>query len=175
MLAIFENSPYIGLFLLLILGGLGIPFFPQNGTLLVCGVLLNTGVVKILPALFVVYLGVLLGDFIIYHFGKKYGRRVITHRWFHRFLPRDKLLTLEEKFKQKGTYVVVLGRHLIGARVQVLLVSGILKMPVLKFLLADVLTITFTIVLWTAMGYGGGHNLRDFVMDVIRRIPFLPL
>lgn len=174
-MAIVESSPYIGLFIFLLLGGLGIPFFPQNGTLLVCGFLLNTGVVKIIPALLVVYLGVLLGDFIIYYFGKKYGRRVVTHRWFHKCLPRDKLLTLEEKFKQKGTYVVVLGRHLIGARVQVLLVSGILKMPAVKFLLADALTITFTIVLWTAMGYGGGHNLRDLGVDVIRRIPFLPL
>jgi membrane protein DedA with SNARE-associated domain len=145
----------LGLFLLVILGGIGVPLFPEDATFVLCGVLISTRVVKATPALSVLYLGVLLADFIIYHLGKKYGRRVITHHWLHRLLPPDRLVRIEERFKKKGIYVLLLGRHIIGVRMQVILVSGIMKMTTWKFLITDAFAVTFTIAFWTALGYGG--------------------
>ena len=84
--ALIENSPYIGLFVLLILGGIGVPFFPEDATFILCGFLIQARTVKTIPALLVIYIGVLIADFIIYSFGRNYGRMVVRHRWFHRFL-----------------------------------------------------------------------------------------
>ncbi|MDI6727600.1 MAG: hypothetical protein QMD44_01570, partial [Thermodesulfovibrionales bacterium] len=70
-----EHFPYIGLFLLLILGGIGFPF-PEDTTLILCGFLISTHVVKPVPALLVVYAGLLITDFSLYFVGKKYGRMV---------------------------------------------------------------------------------------------------
>jgi len=123
-----------------------------------------------MPALMVLYIGVLIADFMIYSFGKKYGRSVVTRKWCRRFLPPTKLLKLEEKFRRKGIYLILLGRHFIGVRFQILLVSGIMRMPTLKFLITDALTVTLTIALWTAVGYGGGHGLHDLGIHVIRKI-----
>jgi len=168
--AIIENSPYIGLFLLLILGGVGVPLFPEDATFILCGVLINARIVKAIPALSILYVGVLMADLMIYSFGKKYGRSAVTHRWCRRLLPPAKLLKLEGKFRQKGIYLILLGRHFIGVRFQILLVSGIMRMPTLKFLITDALTVTLTIALWTAVGYGGGHGLQDLGIHIIRKI-----
>jgi membrane protein DedA with SNARE-associated domain len=51
---IIEHFPYLGLFLLLILGGMGFPF-PEDTTLILCGFLISHDVVKPVLALIVLY------------------------------------------------------------------------------------------------------------------------
>lgn len=155
------NFPYAGLFAPLILGGLGVPFFPEDATFVLCGFLIRQDVVKVVPALLVVYVGVLIADFIIYSFGRKYGRMIICHRWFRRFLTRERLGSLERKFEKKGIFFVLFGRQFFGLRTQIFLVSGIMKMPRLKFVLADAFAVTFTIGALVSIGYAGGHGLGD--------------
>jgi membrane-associated protein len=155
------NFPYAGLFAPLILGGLGVPFFPEDATFILCGFLIRQDIVKAVPALLVVYVGVLMADFMIYSFGRKYGRMVVCHRWFRRFLSREKLESLEKTFEKKGIFFVLLGRQFIGLRAQIFLVSGIMKMNRLKFVLADAFAVTFTIGALVSIGYAGGHGLRD--------------
>ncbi len=169
--AIISHSPYVGIFSLLILGGIGIPLFPEDASFVLCGALISASMVRTLPTLLIALLAVLIADLTIFHFGKKYGRRLITHKRVHRLLPPEKFKKLEEKFKEKGVYFLLVGRQVIGVRLQVILVSGIMKMPTLKFILADAITASLTIALWTAVGYGGGHGLHTLAMHVMSRIP----
>jgi membrane-associated protein len=155
------SFPYAGLFAPLILGGLGVPFFPEDATLILCGFLIRQDIVKAVPALMVVYVGVLIADFIIYSFGRKYGRMVVCHRWFRRFLSRERLASLEKTFEKKGIFFVLFGRQFIGLRAQIFLVSGVMKMSRLKFVLADAFAVTFTIAALVSVGYAGGHSLKD--------------
>jgi membrane protein DedA with SNARE-associated domain len=69
-----EHFPYIGLFLLLILGGIGLPF-PEDATLMLCGFLIAQEVIRPLRALVSAYTGLLVADTIVYHLGSKYGDR----------------------------------------------------------------------------------------------------
>ncbi len=119
-----------------------------------------------MPALLVIYIGVLIADFILYSFGRKYGRMVVCHRWFHRFLSPEKLTDLEDGFKRRGIFVILFGRHFIGLRVQIFIVSGIMRMHPLKFLLADAVTVTFTIGVMVLVGYVGGHSLKDLGIHI---------
>jgi len=48
-----EHFPYLGLFILLILGGIGFPF-PEDTTLILGGFLISTHVIKPVPALLVI-------------------------------------------------------------------------------------------------------------------------
>ena len=166
MTVLIENSPYIGLFALLILGGIGVPFFPEDATFILCGFLIQAQTVKTVPALLVIYMGVLIADFILYSFGRKYGRMVVSHRRFHRFLSPEKLTDLEKRFKRKGIFFILLGRHFIGLRAQIFIVSGIMRMHPLKFLLTDAVAVTFTIAVMVSIGYAGGHSLKDLGIDV---------
>lgn len=66
---------YIGIFCLLILGGLGFPF-PEDGILTISGLLIAHGVIKLTPAFLIMYPSLLIADFILYSIGRKYGRMV---------------------------------------------------------------------------------------------------
>ena len=154
-----QNFPYLGLFILLILGTLGLPF-PEDGILLLSGFLTAHQLIKPLPAFLVIYSGLLTTDFLLYSVGKKYGRRLVEHKRFQRIITNDRLAKLEEKFKKWGALVVFFGRHLLGLRAQIFLVAGVMKMSWKKFLLVDATSALLTITLWGGLGYVGGSSLQ---------------
>ncbi len=167
ILTIAEHFPYMGLFILLILGGIGLPF-PEDATLILCGFFISTHVVKPIPALFVVYSGVLIADVFLYFIGRKYGRMIVTHQKFHKILSPERFSELEGKFNKKGIFVILIGRHLVGLRAQIFLVSGIMRMPVLKFIIADAVSSIFTIAVMAGAGYMGGSSLEVLKKDITR-------
>ena len=162
-----NHFPYLGIFLLLILGEIGFPF-PEDATLLLSGFLTAHEVIKPLPAFFVVYSGLLMTDFLLYSAGKKYGRSIVEHKRFRKIISPEKLSKLEEKFRKWGGLVVFLGRHVWGLRAQIFLVAGVMKMSAIKFLMADGVAAFFTIGLWGGIGYLGGNNLQVLKKDVTR-------
>jgi membrane protein DedA with SNARE-associated domain len=162
-----ENFPYLGMFVLLILGGVGLPF-PEDATLIMCGLLISTQVVRPIPALLTVYAGLLIADLTLHFIGRKYGRQIVTHRWFHKIISPERLSYLEEKFNQRGVLFILMGRHFFGLRAQIFLVSGVMRMPSLKFLLADGFSSIFTIALMAGAGYLGGNSLEVLKRDLSR-------
>ena len=110
-----QQFPYIGIFALLILGGIGLPF-PEDATLLLGGILVAQEVIEPVRAILVIYAGLLLTDFFLYAVGKKYGRRVVEHKRFHRIISPENISKIEEKFKTWGPWAIFVGRHVIGLR-----------------------------------------------------------
>ena len=164
---IVDQFPYMGLFLLLILGGIGLPF-PEDATLILCGFLISTEVVKPVPAILVVYAGLLIADFFIFLAGNKYGPMVINHPAFRKFISLEKLLFLEQQFVKRGVMLILFGRHLIGLRAQIFLAAGVMKMSPLKFLAADAFSSLFTMTLMIGAGYLGGNSLEIVKKDIHR-------
>jgi membrane protein DedA with SNARE-associated domain len=164
-ISIIHHFPYFGLFVLLVLGVIGFPF-PEDAILILCGLLIANNVVKPVPALLVISLGMLMTDYFLYHVGRKYGRKVVTHRRFRKIISSKRITRLEKTFRKWGTLVIFLGRHLVGLRSQIFLVAGILKMPRLKFVLADAVSSVATISLMVGAGYWGGSTLELIKKDV---------
>jgi membrane protein DedA with SNARE-associated domain len=160
-----EHFPYIGLFIVLILGGTGF-FFPEDFTLIGCGLLIATDVIRPVPGLLVAYSGVLTGDFVSYYMGRKYGRAIVENRMFHKIVSPERLLILEKKFNRWGIPFVFIGGRLIGG---IFLVAGIMRMPLLKFLIVDSISSLLTVAIWTAIGYAGGHSL-DVIKEDISKV-----
>ena len=161
---IFGHFPYLGLFLLLIIGGIGFPF-PEGGTLILCGLLISTNVIKPIYTLVIAYSGVLIGDFLFYSFGRKYGRMIVTHRMFRKILSPKRLEMLEANFNKWGMLFIFFGGRLIG---EIFLVAGILKMPRWEFIIIDALSSLLTIVFWIGLGFIGGHTLQIIREDIAR-------
>jgi len=162
-----EHFPYVGIFILLILGEIGLPF-PEDATLILSGFFIAQKVTKPLPTVIVVYCGLLLTDFSLYWVGKKYGRKVIEHKRFRRILSAERLLTLEEKFKKWGIYVVFVGRHFLGIRAQIFLAAGVMRMSTLKFIMADAASAILTMTLMLGIGFWGGNSIQILQKDVKR-------
>ena len=148
------HFPYFGLFALLILGGIGLPF-PEDATLILSGFLVANEIIKPLPTFLIVYAGLLASDFFLYLVGKKYGRMMVEHKRFRRIISPDRLSKLEEKFKKGDVWVILIGRHFLGLRAQIFLVAGVMRMPGIKFLMADATTALLTIALMGGIGYAG--------------------
>jgi membrane protein DedA with SNARE-associated domain len=115
-----------------------------------------------------VYAGLLIADLILHVIGRKFGRQIITHPRFQKWLSPERLSFLEEKFNRQGILFILLGRHLAGLRAQIFLVSGILKMSTIKFVLADAVSSTFTMGLMIGAGYLGGNSLEVLKRDLSR-------
>jgi membrane protein DedA with SNARE-associated domain len=162
-----QQFPYAGLFMLLILGGIGFPF-PEDTTLILCGFLISHEIVRAVPALAVVYSGILMTDFSLYLVGKKYGKAVINHKRFRRFLSSERIAKLEDKFRERGILVIFLGRQFVGLRAQIFIVAGITGMPAMRFLIVDSITAIFTIGLMAGAGYIGGYSLEIIKNDITR-------
>ena len=162
-----EHFHYLGLFILLLLGGIGLPF-PEDATLILCGFLISTQVVKPIPALLTVYVGLLTADLTLHFIGRRFGRRIVTHRRFRKMISPERLSLLENKFNQRGILFILLGRHLVGLRAQIFLVSGVMRMPTLKFLLADGFSSIFTMAIMVGAGYLGGNSLNALRKDISR-------
>ena len=160
-----QQFPYIGIFALLILGGVGLPF-PEDATLLLSGILVAQEVIDPLSTILVIYSGLLLTDFFLYFVGKKYGRRVVEHKRFHKIISPENISKIEEKFRTWGPWVIFLGRHVIGLRAQLFLVAGVLRVPAIKFLIVDAISAFFTIGIWGGIGYWGGNSIPVWVKDL---------
>ena len=163
--SIIHQFPYLGLFILLVLGVLGFPF-PEDAILILCGFLIANNVVKPGPALLVVSLGMLMTDYLLYHVGRKFGRKVVAHKRFRKIISERREAHLERIFLKWGTLVIFLGRHLIGLRSQIFLVAGILRMPRIKFILSDAVSSVVTISLMVGAGYWGGSTLELIKKDM---------
>jgi membrane protein DedA with SNARE-associated domain len=162
-----NHFPYLGIFLLLILGEIGFPF-PEDATLILTGFLTAHALIKPLPAFLVLYVGLLTTDFSLYFVGKKYGRSIVEHKRFHKIISLDRLSKLEKRFRKWGGLVVFLGRHIWGLRAQIFLVAGVMKISATKFLVADAISAIFSIGLWGGIGYLGGNSLQVLKKDVTR-------
>jgi membrane protein DedA with SNARE-associated domain len=155
---------YFGIFIILILGELGFPF-PEGVTLIGCGFLISTNIVRPVQALFIVFSGILIGDLLSYYFGKKYGRSIVTHKRFHKILSPERLSMLEDSFNKRGILFILIGGRLISG---IFIVAGILKMPFSKLMVIDAISSLFAVTIWVGTGYIGGHSLQVIMNDMTR-------
>lgn len=154
-----QQLPNLGLFILLVLGTLGLPF-PEDAILILAGFLVANETISPLPAFLTVYSGLLVTDFLLYSFGKKYGRRLVEHRRFQKIISLERLLKIEEKLKKWDVLAVFFGRHLFGVRAQIFLAAGVVKMPYKRFLIADGTSALLAMALWGGLGFVGGNSIQ---------------
>ena len=125
-------------------------------------------IIQSLPALFIIYPTLLMTDFSLYWIGKRYGRKVVEVKIFHRTMSLNRLLKLEEKFQKWGIWIVFFERHLFGVRAQIFLAAGVMRMPARKFLLAEALSALITMAMMIGIGYFGGSQIQILREDLAR-------
>ena len=167
LLTVLAQAPYLGIFTMLLLGGIGLPV-PEDVTLILCGFLLSQELITAVRALAVVYTGLLIADSLLYSFGLRFGRTIVEHKRFRRLLPPEKLEELETKFRSGGSTLILFGRHIAGLRIQLFLAAGILRMPYGRFLLADALSAIMTMTVMIGIGYAAGSSLQVILKDMRR-------
>jgi len=142
------------------MGGIGLPF-PEDATLVLCGFLISHNTVKAVPAILTVYTGLLIADGLLYLFGRKYGRKIVTHKRFHRILTPERFSVIETQFIKRGPLIIIFGRHFMGLRAQLFITAGVMRMSALKFIALDALTSLLTMTIMIGAGISAATASRQ--------------
>lgn len=151
---------YFGIFLVLVLGGLGLPV-PEEAPIIVAAVLARKGAMHWAPALGSCFAGVLVGDFIVYFLGFFYGEKVLSLPLTRKFLTRAREAQMKGYFHRHGVKIMILGRFAPGFRTAAYLTAGILRLPTLKLFFTDLFAASFSTLLMFGLGYAFASKVEE--------------
>ncbi|WP_422927229.1 DedA family protein [Singulisphaera sp. PoT] len=150
---------YLGIALVLMLGGLGLPV-PEEAPIILAAVLSRNDKMSWPIALSSCFAGVLLGDFIVYFLGYFYGERVLSFPLTRKFLTREREAQIKGYFHRHGFKILILGRFAVGFRTAAYLTAGILKLPPLRLFLTDAFAASLSTLLMFGLGYVFAHQIQ---------------
>lgn len=158
---------YVVLFGLLFMCGLGMPL-PEDVPLLAAGALIATGKMHLAAAAVCAWLGILGGDLMLYHLGKKYGLGITRLPLIGKHVTVSRIEWVEGKFKRYGFMVVAIGRMFAGVRGAMVIAAGAIRYNLIAFIIADGLAAIVSGGLWLWLGYWLGNRLKDHIDDIDR-------
>jgi membrane protein DedA with SNARE-associated domain len=82
-----------------------------------------------------VFLGIWIGDALLYLFARSVGRPLLQHSWAKRFFDPAAVARSEQWFEEKGTWLLLSSRFVPGTRLPTYLAAGFLRLPFGRFLL----------------------------------------
>jgi membrane protein DedA with SNARE-associated domain len=141
MLQHFNEYGYQGVFFALIAAGFGFPI-PEELPVITAGVLVGheDTTLKWYIMLPVVMAGVVIGDGVLYAIGRIWGHKLLDLQWVQRnFVPPEKRHEIEKNIAEKGIMVLLGARLLPGIRTPIFIMAGVLRVPVGRFLFADLI------------------------------------
>jgi membrane protein DedA with SNARE-associated domain len=162
-----EEFTYVGVFLVLLLAGLGAPI-PEEVPILASGVLAHEGVVRWWLMLPVSVVGVLSGDIVLYWVGRHWGERVLAWRIVRCVLSREREEALKAAYHRHGVKVIFTARHVMGLRAAAFLTAGIAHVPFGRFLAVDTAGALVSVPLSFGLAFFFTDQLEQILADVHR-------
>ena len=126
-LAALQGLPAYGLlFALLVSCGIGAPM-NEDIVLLVAAALTLTGVMAPLPLIGVAWFGLIIGDGLVFHWGHRFGPRILATRFFSRIVSPPRLAEFQGRVRRGGPAYIFLIRFMPGIRTALFFAAGTLK------------------------------------------------
>jgi membrane protein DedA with SNARE-associated domain len=173
---------FIGAFVALVLGGIGLPPIPEEGIVVAAGVWVASNPDYrlyrwlILP---VCIAGILFSDLLLYGIGRHFGSRLLEHRRLARFLTPEKLARIQNNFNRYGIKILLFVRWVPGIRSPLFLTAGTMQVPLVRFVIADVIAAAAGHTLLFFLSYWFTDSFKDLFErvegDVNRVRPLLIL
>ena len=158
--ALLSKFTYLAIVGILAAAGLGAPI-SEDLVLLISGGLAARQVTSFWPTLVAGYFGVVLGDVLIHHWGKRLGPLAYEHRLVQKVLSPERQEKLRGHFARHGFWTVVVGRHTPGLRAPIFFLSGASGVTFGKFLVADALSSAVTVPIVVTLGFYFGEHLPE--------------
>lgn len=153
---------HIAIFIMLLLGGIGLPI-PEDIPILFGGVAAAKHIVH-LPNVFITcYLGVVLADQLIYAIGYHFGNKVLSAGTKSRFFPsitEERVNEIREGLRRRRFVYIFIGRHLFPLRTATFITAGALRIRFFDFFIADLVAALISVPIIMAIGHTIGRNLE---------------
>jgi membrane protein DedA with SNARE-associated domain len=154
---------YLGIILILILTGSGLPL-PEEVVVVAAGIASSVGTLNPWWAFVSCLVGALAGDAVLYAIGYHFGHSlVIRHPRFAHLLHADREAKIERMIRRHEVKVFFLSRFMVGVRAPVYLAAGVLRIPFHRFVLIDAFCATTVVGLFFGLSYAYGDRLTNLI------------
>jgi membrane protein DedA with SNARE-associated domain len=161
--------PYLIVFGVLTACGLGIPL-PEDISLIFGGFLVYQQRAGLLMMMLTGYLGIIIGDSMIFSFGRKFGSKLGNKPtgFFSRVISPDKRARVEGLFKKHGEKIVLLARFLPGVRSVTYFTAGSVGMKYSHFVFFDSVAALASAPIFVFLGFKFGGELEELLHKIAR-------
>ena len=157
----------LAIFGVLLLCGLGLPI-PEDIPLISAGYLIHLRQTTWVTALLVCMAGVLIGDTIIFWFGRRLGKKLLRSRLVMFFTTPKKIIKVKAYYRKYGPKIILVGRFLPGLRAPIFFVAGSSGLRYPKFITYDGIAALVSVPLWLFLGSKFGNEI-DSLLGYIQR------
>ena len=134
-LAALQGGPaYALVFALLVACGIGAPM-NEDIVLLVAAALTLSGVMSPAPLIGVAWFGLVIGDGMVFHWGHRFGPRILATRFASRIVSPTRLAEFQGRVQRGGPAYIFLIRFMPGIRTALFFAAGTLKIRYRTFFL----------------------------------------
>jgi membrane protein DedA with SNARE-associated domain len=157
-----EHFTYVGLFVVLMLCGLGVPI-PEDLALLAGGFLCHKGVTRYPITLVVSLVGVTAGDNSLYYIGRRFGAGLLAYFGLGHRGSNDSVERMQSFMHRYGHRAVFYARFLAGLRALVYISAGSLGVPHQRFFLYDLAGALISVPIVVTVGYVFGTQIEQII------------
>jgi membrane protein DedA with SNARE-associated domain len=156
---------YLLVFAALMAGSIGIPA-PEDLTLIAAGVLCSLDQVNTLVMGITCYVGLILGDLVIYRIGWMTGPTLFRKKWFRRHISTKRLETMRTNLHKRTMLTILVARHLFYIRTATFLMCGAVRISFIRFLVMDAIAALITAPLMMGIGFIFANHYEAIVLWV---------
>ena len=162
-------AAYGTIFGVLVACGVGVPF-PEDVSLIFGGYLVFHGSANLPMMVATGFLGILVGDSLIYWAGRRLGDRARTDhgRLLRRLLTPERRAKVEALFARHGEKIVMAARFMPGVRAVSFFTAGSAGMPYARFICFDGLAALASAPAFVFLGFRFGRQLQR-VIELLKR------
>ena len=157
-----EHFTYAGLFLVLVLCGLGLPV-PEDLALLTGGFLGHRGITQYPITLAVSFVGVVAGDNSLFFLGRRYGASLLKYLEFVRPRTMPRIERLKKFMDRHGHMAIFYARFLTGMRAFVYVIAGSTGVSPRRFVVYDALGAMISVPVAVSIGYFFGDQIESAI------------
>jgi membrane protein DedA with SNARE-associated domain len=157
-----QHFSYAGLFLVLILCGLGLPV-PEDLALLAGGFMVYRGTTAYPWTLIVAFVGVVVGDNSLFFLGRRFGAGLLSYLEVVRPNSQGRIDRLKEFMRRHGHLAIFYARFLAGARALVYVTAGSVGFDFSRFFIYDTLGALISVPIAVTLGYVFGAQIEHVV------------
>jgi membrane protein DedA with SNARE-associated domain len=156
-----QGLPAYGVvFGLLVACGLGAPM-NEDIVLVVASALTLKGVMDPAVLIAISFVGLLVGDGLVFHWGHTFGPRLLQSRFFARIVKPEKLAAFQDRIRARGPMYIFVIRWLPGIRTPLFFAAGSLKLHYRHLFLYDGVAalIELPLLVYAVRFVGGNYEI----------------
>lgn len=152
-------------FVILLAAGFGLPL-PEDIPLVMGGVLVHRGQANLWVMILIGYLGIIIGDSIMFSLGRRFEGRTPGLLQRMRIITPERRQRVEELFKKHGEKIVMIARFLPGVRTVTYFTAGSVGMSYTKFIIYDSIAALASAPIFVVLGYYFGADIDSLLARI---------